>query len=250
MDLLEFQADLHIHTSLSPCSDTWRMTPKEIVRRALEEGLDLIAVCDHNSMRNVDAVQRAAAGIGLVVLAGMEVSSVEEVHVLGIFENLNDAGAMQDLIDRNLPGENVPEVFGYQVLMDENGEIVGSEDRRLAAASALSIGDLVDAIHGHRGLAIASHVDREGFGIIGQLGWIPKGLPLDGLEVSWRLSRPEARERFPEIQGWPLLRASDAHQPEDIGKAWTRLTMAEATFQELRLALAGEGGRRVVGGEA
>ncbi len=250
MDLLEFRADLHIHTSLSPCSDTWRMTPKEIVRRALEEGLDLIAVCDHNSTRNARAVQQAAIGRGLVVLPGMEVTSVEEVHLLGIFGDLNDAGALQDLIDQSLPGENVPEVFGYQVLMDEHDEIVGSEDRRLAGASGLTVGDLVEAIHGHGGLAIASHVDREAFGIIGQLGWIPKGLPLDGLEVSWRLSRPEARERFPEIRGWPLLRASDAHQPEDIGKAWTWLAMAKANFEELRLALAGEGGRRVVGGEA
>jgi predicted metal-dependent phosphoesterase TrpH len=248
MDLLEFRADLHIHTALSPCSDTWRMTPTEIVRRAREENLDLIAICDHNSMRNVGAVQRAARGQGLVVLAGMEISSAEEVHILAIFGDLEAAGTMQELIDENLPGENAPDVFGHQVLMDEQDEILESEDRFLAGASLLSLKEVVDAVHERGGVAIASHVDREGFGILGQLGWIPDGLPLDGLEVSWAMSRPEARERFPQLRGWPLLRGSDAHQPEEVGRASTRLRMAEPSFGELRLALEGREARAVLGG--
>jgi hypothetical protein len=226
------------------------MTPAGIVRRALELGLDLITICDHNSMRNVRAVQRAAEGRGLAVLPGMEVTSAEEVHTLGIFGDLERAWALQELLDQNLPGENAPEVFGHQVLMDENDEILDSEDRFLAGASLLSLDQVVDAIHRHGGLAIASHVDREGFGILGQLGWIPDGLPLDGLEVSWALSRPEARGRFPQLKGWPLVRGSDAHQLEEVGRAWTRLRMAEASFQELRLALRSEDGRGVMGGEA
>ena len=250
MNLREFRADLHIHTSLSPCSDTWTMTPGGIVRRALELGLDLIAICDHNSVRNARAVQRAAEGRALVVLPGMEVSSAEEVHTLGIFGDLEGAWAMQELVDQNLPGENTPEIFGHQVLMDEHDEILESEDRFLAGASLLSLEQVVEAIRRNGGLAIASHVDREGFGILGQLGWIPDGLPLDGLEVSWAISRPEARGRFPQITGWPLVRGSDAHQLEEVGRAWTRLRMEAPSFQELRWALRGEGGRGVIGGEA
>jgi 3',5'-nucleoside bisphosphate phosphatase len=250
MDLLEFRADLHIHTSLSPCSDTWRMTPGGIVCRAKEECLQLIAICDHNSMRNVEAVQRAARGHGVVVMAGMEITSAEEVHTLGIFPDLDAARAAQEVIDRNLPGENAPEVFGYQVLMDERDEILDSEERFLAGATLLSLDAVVETIHGCGGVAIASHVDREGFGILGQLGWIPDGLPLDGLEVSWALPRPEARERFPQIRGWVLLRGSDAHQPEEVGRAWTRLLMAKPGFEELRMALQGKDGRQVIGGEA
>jgi len=250
MDLREFRADLHIHTSLSPCSDTWSMTPRAIVRKALEMRLDLIAICDHNSMRNVEAVQRAARGHALVVLAGMEVTSAEEVHTLGIFGDLGAAWRMQELVDANLPGENAPEFFGYQVLMDEEDEILGSEDRFLAGASTLTMEEVVDAIRDRGGVAIASHVDREGFGILGQLGLIPQGLSLDALEISWAMSRPEARERFPQIRGWPLVRGSDAHRPDEVGRASTRLRMAEPGFEELRLALRGEGGRGVVGGEA
>lgn len=248
MGLVEIRADLHIHTSLSPCTDTWRMTPGAIVRMAREVGLHMIGICDHNSMRNVAAVQEAARGGGLTVLPGMEITSAEEVHVLGLFPGLESARAMQVLVDQNLPGENAPEIFGYQVLMDGEDEILGSEDRFLAGATTLSVEQLVAAIHERGGLAIASHVDREGFGILGQLGWIPDGLYLDALEVSFAMSRPEARERFPQIRSWPLLRSSDAHQPEEVGRAWTRLRVEGASLEELRLALRGYGGRCVIGG--
>ncbi len=211
-------------------------------------GLELIAVCDHNSMRNVAALQKRAAEVGLAVLPGMEITSAEEVHLLGLFPDLERAMAMQDLVDENLPGENIPEIFGYQVLMDEWDEILGSEDRFLAGATTLSVEDLVQAIHGYGGLAIASHVDREGFGILGQLGLIPEGLELDALEISWAMTRPEAKERFPQIRKWPLVRSSDAHRPEDVGRAWSRLRVEEASFEELKLALRGEKGRLLVGG--
>lgn len=248
MELVEIRADLHIHTSLSPCSDTWRMTPRAIVERAKGLELGMIAICDHNSMRNVEAVQKAAQGSRLVVLPGMEITSSEEVHILGIFQALETAWAMQAFVDENLPGENIPEIFGYQVIMDENDEIVGSEDRLLAGATTLNVEEVVEAIHRFGGLAIASHVDREGFGIIGQLGWVPDTLQLDALEVSWAMTRPEARERFPQISKWPLLRSSDAHTPEEMGRASTRLLVSRGGWEELKMALKGEGGRRVLGG--
>jgi PHP family Zn ribbon phosphoesterase len=249
MHLREFRADLHLHTSLSPCGDTWRMTPRGIVCRAQEVGLELIAICDQHSMRNVEAVQRAAQACGLVVLAGMEVTSLEEVHTLGIFGNLQGARALQKLIDQNLPGENVPEVFGHQVRMDEQDEILGSDDRFLAGATLLPLHGVVEAIKREGGLAVASHVDREGYSILAQLGWIPEDLPLDALEVTYRLTERGARVQFPQLEGWAIVRNSDAHRPEDIGKVWTRLRMAEASFEELRLALGGEEGRAVIEGE-
>lgn len=213
-------------------------------------GLDLIAICDHHSMRNVAAVQRAAQGCDVVVLGGMEISSLEEVHTLGIFGDLERARALQQVIDRNLPGENVPEVFGYQVLMNERDEIVGSEDRFLAGATLLSLYQVVEAIHRQGGVAIASHVDREGFSILAQLGWIPEDLPLDGVEVTSRTTPDEARSRFPQIEGWVVVQGSDAHRPEEMGTVSTRLRMAEASFEELQLALRGEQGRGVIVGES
>ena len=252
--LREVRADLHIHTGLSPCCETWRMTPRRIVGRALEEGLDIIAVSDHNSVRNAKAVADAARGTKLTVLPGMEVTTAEEVHVLGIFGNLEGALALQDLVDKNLPGTNKPEALGYQVLMDANDEILGADDHLLAGATTLSVEDAVAAIHEAGGVAVASHVDRTFYGIFSQLGWIPKGLEPDGLEIYWSTPIEKAKTNHPQIEGWPLLRGSDAHSEDDIGRAWTIFKVnafdardTEAALKEIRLAILGEKGRNVSG---
>jgi len=211
--------------------------------------LELIAVCDHNSAGNVEAVQKAGRRWGLVVLPGMEITSAEEVHTLGIFRDLRCALEVQESVEENLPEENIPEVFGYQVLMDEEDRILGSEDRLLAGATRLTLDEVVEVIHGEGGVAIASHVDREYFGLLGQLGMIPEGLPLDGVEISWRTTLSDARSRFPHLGHWTMVRGSDAHTLEEVGRAWTRLLVAEASFEELRLALMGAKGRRVLEGE-
>ena len=57
--MMRIRADMHIHTVLSPCAER-EMRPAAIVARAAEKGLSVIAVCDHNSARNVKAVMEAA----------------------------------------------------------------------------------------------------------------------------------------------------------------------------------------------
>jgi len=107
---------------------------------------------------------------------------------------------------------------------------------------------VVDEIHKVNGLAVASHVDREGFGIIGQLGFIPTGLALDAIEVSARTPLPVARTKFAPNQEYEILCASDAHEPKDVGRAATFALMQEPTLAELHRALTGEGGRIILGG--
>ena len=118
-----FSADLHIHTCLSPCSD-WEMSPKKIVAKSIEKQLDIIAICDHNSAENVQAAIRLGEELGLRVLPGMEICSREEVHILGLFKAVEQVQAMQEFVYEHLPGENQAEVFGYQVIVNENDEIV------------------------------------------------------------------------------------------------------------------------------
>ena len=122
--LKQIKADLHIHTCLSPCSD-WEMSPRKIIRRSLDLGLDLIAVCDHNTAENAGAAMREGQKQGLWVLPGMEICSKEEVHILALFEELEKALAMQDFVYDHLPGENRPEVFGCQVVANEYDEVLG-----------------------------------------------------------------------------------------------------------------------------
>jgi predicted metal-dependent phosphoesterase TrpH len=241
-----YRADLHVHTCLSPCADL-TMSPRRIVETALKNGLDIIAVCDHNSAENVHAAIEACRDTKLAVLAGMELTSAEEAHVIGLFATYDDVHTLQDLVYGNLTaGENDESLFGAQIIVNEFDEIEGYNKRLLIAATNLSVERIVDEIHKLKGLAIASHVDREAYSIIGQLGFIPEDLKLDALEISPSLSISEARAKFPEIEKYPLVSSSDAHFLDDIGKAATQLMIQDPTLGELRKAFTKTDGRSVL----
>jgi len=234
---------MHIHTCLSPCGD-WGMSPKKIIEKSLEKNLDIIGICDHNSAENVEAVIKAGYGKGIHVLPGMEICSREEVHILSVFETTQQALLMQEYVYENLPGKNSPERFGYQIVADEKDEVSGENERLLIGATTLKLKEIVDKIQFLNGLSIAAHIDRPAFGIISQLGFIPPDLALDGVEISWRIEPYEAMKQIPDIKRFPLITSSDAHFPDDIGRAITRFFMAEPTIDEIRLALSGKNQRR------
>jgi len=232
------RADLHVHTCLSPCADEL-MQATAIVKQARTMGLDMIGICDHNSAENVAAVVKAGLREGLSVVAGMEITSREEAHILALFETEGDLMRMQDLVYKNLSGENYEESFGPQTVVDEWDRVVGTNHRLLIGATALSVEQVVDAIHERGGLAIASHVDRERFSLIGQFGFIPKGLRLDAVEVS----RPSS---IAQGYGYPVVVFSDAHFLEDIGKSFTCFMVENLSLSEIRKALCNEMGRKIV----
>lgn len=222
------------------------MSPLRIARRAREAGLDLIALCDHNSCENAAALQRAGRREGIAVLAGIEVCSREEVHVLALFDDLRSALDLQEWIYEGLAGENRPELFGWQVIADEDDEVQGENPRLLIGATRWGLAEIVRRVRGLEGLCIAAHIDRPAHGILNQLGFIPPEPPFDAVEVSWRVPLSEARARFPEIGALPCLTASDAHRLAEIGRGRTRLRLASPALGELRLALRGEGGRGIL----
>lgn len=242
-----FRCDLHIHTCLSPCAEL-DMYPRAIVRKVREEKLDIIGICDHNSSENVASVQRAASGHPLTVLPGMEVSSREEVHTLALFDNISRLQDFQKVIYDHLPGENDENIFGCQAIVNERDEVEGFNQRLLIGATVLSLQEIIDHIHRLGGLAIASHIDRESFSVIGQLGFIDPTFAFDALEVTPRLGLAKARETFPELSGYPFITSSDAHFLRDIGKTFTEMWMEAGSFQELGRALRGEAGRYIIGG--
>jgi len=240
-----FVADFHIHTCLSPCGDLG-MSPGRIVETAVTKKIDIIGICDHNSAENVTSAIKAAKTEELTILPGIEVTSREEVHILALFGKEEDALKLQAIIYDNLDGENDEEVFGPQVVVNEAEEVLGFNKRLLIGATGLSIEEIVDSIHLLNGLAIASHIDRESFSIIGQLGFIPEGLRLDGLDISPLMSYQEARNRLAEYQDYPFIWSSDAHFLSDIGNVTTTFLLEAATVEELKKALKTESGRKII----
>ncbi len=234
--------DLHIHTCLSPCAES-EMTPMAIVERAREQGLDVIGICDHNSAENVAAVRKAGARQGLYVLGGMEICSSEEVHILAFFDNDDALLEMQTVIYDHLFGVNDAKYFGDQPIVDENDQVLGTTERLLIGSTTLNVAEIVDQVHALGGLAIASHVDREGFSMIGQLGFIPPDLPLDAIEISARC-KPEQFDDYRKY-GFELVRSSDSHFLTDIGKVYSTLTIEEPKLSEISMAFGGLESRTV-----
>lgn len=242
-ELRKFFADLHVHTALSPCAGD-SATPPNIVASAIENGMQMIAVTDHNSAENVEAVMVCGTRHGLTVIPGMEVSSREEVHLVCLLGSVENALALQEIVYAALPeGPNRPEAFGRQSVVDENGAVQGECLRLLMGAADLSLEEIIRAVHRLEGLVIAAHIDRPSFSVIANLGLVPPGAHLDALEISASLTREEALRRFPLIGDFPLVTASDAHFPQEIGGSPTLFLLEGMDLGEMRMALQGRGGR-------
>ena len=234
--------DLHIHTCLSPCAQL-DMLPTAIIKRAKAKNLDVIGICDHNSAENVQAVKRAGQREGVQVFGGMEICSNEEIHILAFFDNDDALLQMQTIVYENLSGENDENYFGEQLIVDEYDKIVGFTKKLLIGSINMEIEKVVEFVHNLGGLAVASHIDRDSFSIIAQLGFIPDELPLDALELSWRCQSGKVNNY--EDCGLPLIKSSDAHFPSDIGKAVTTFTLSAPSFTEVAMAFQGVEGRTV-----
>ena len=82
--------DFHIHSCLSPCADN-DMTPNNIAGVCALAGLQIAALTDHNSTKNCPAFFKAAKKQGISPIAGMELTTAEDIHVVCLFERLEDA---------------------------------------------------------------------------------------------------------------------------------------------------------------
>lgn len=232
-----FVADLHIHSVLSPCGD-YDMTPAQILAQARQQQLNLIAITDHNSGANAPAFWEFFRGTGITVLPGMEVTTAEEIHILTLFDNSDGLAAWQAIVYAALPAlQNQEAIFGVQVEINAQEEIVQIHDRFFAGATALSVDAVFARVQALGGLCIPAHVDKPAFSVLSQLGGIPPDLDVIALEVFWKRSLADAKQRFPELARYSLVRSSDAHYLKDIGAGKTAYWLEAPTIPELRKAL-------------
>jgi hypothetical protein len=222
------------------------MHPLALVQKALDRHLDMIAICDHNASANVRYVMAAAEDQLLSIIPGMEITTLEEVHLLALFDSLPPLLKLQQIIDEHLFGKNDEKRFGVQAIVNELGEVEGINNQLLIGATDLSIDILVDTIHQHGGLAIPAHIDRESFSVLSQLGFIDGNAGFNALEISKRTGIQQGRKQYIELAQYPFLTSSDAHIIGDIGESVTKILMQEPTFSELKMALSNQNGRRIL----
>jgi PHP family Zn ribbon phosphoesterase len=239
-----FKADLHIHTVLSPCGGL-DMSPVNIVRQASEKKLDIIAITDHNSTKHCRSAQEIGRKYGITVLAGAEINTMEEVHCITFFENIDKAEEFQQYIDENLMViQNKPEVFGYQYIVDEDENILGEEERLLGAAMMKGIDEIAEEVHRLNGIFIPAHINRRHSGIYNQLGILPSDLKADALEI-FPFEFDLFRKNHPEIEKYSLITNSDSHHLERIGVVSTDYYLETPDFNEIRMAIRNEKGRKI-----
>lgn len=242
--LRKFRADLHMHTCLSPCAEL-DMTPSSIVKAASEKGLDIIAITDHNTAENVPAAIKSARNYDLTVLAGMEITSSEEAHILAIFDN-EGIEKLQEIIYSNMSSaENDEKRFGEQVIVNEKEEVLGFNKRMLIAATELPAQSIIDKIHELGGIAIASHIDKDVFSVISQLGFIADDMDFDALEISPNINRETAEEQYKMYNSFTWISSSDAHYRADIGKRTSNFYINSPTIAEMKLAMNNIDGKKV-----
>ena len=231
----KFRADLHVHTVLSPCADV-AMIPPLIVQNALEHGIDLIAITDHNASANVPAVQKAAEGTNVTVLPGMEVQSREDVHLLTLFEHLDQLEAWQRQVDQALPDlPNQAEFFGEQFVVDETGDFIRSEPRLLLTSTKFSIDEIFERVSAMGGVVIPAHVERFSFGLFPTLGLISEKWQLLALEISRHITPEKAIATYPALHNYELVQNGDVHQLDDF-LGTTIFSLDAPTLMEMKLA--------------
>lgn len=232
-----FRADLHIHTVLSPCADL-EMSPRNIVDKAKEAGLQIIGITDHNSTKNAVVIKNLAQTERIYVLTGAEITTKEEVHCLAFFEEPEQLKAFQEYLDNNItkiPNPNGH--FGYQPVVDADENVLEMEPYFLTSALRKGISEIQQKVHKLNGIFIPAHVTRAMGGIFTQLGFIPPGLKYDALGITSKTAAKDVRENYRIGKEITFVYNSDAHFPEQIGRNYTVFHLQELNFEEIRMAL-------------
>ena len=207
--------DLHIHSCLSPCGDN-DCTPHNLAGMGVLAGLQIMALTDHNTCRNCPAFFEAAEEMGLIPVAGMELTTAEDIHMVCLFPSLNSAMAFDEAVSRRrIPYPNRPDIFGDQFVMDAADNVLDSEPDLLSNATTLSVDEAVALADTYGGIAYPAHIDRQANGMVAVLGALPPEPAFPCVEVHNGEAEEEMRRTQP-LGNSLVLVGSDAHYLWDI----------------------------------
>lgn len=187
--MTKYYYDLHIHSCLSPCGDD-DSTPNNIAGMGVLNGLNIMALTDHNTTKNCPAFFAAAKRNGIIPIAGMELTTAEDIHVVCLFEELSQAMSFNELVEqRRVLIKNRTDIFGNQLICDDNDEVIGHEDNLLPNATTISIDESLGLVSRFGGIAYPAHIDRDANGILATLGFFLPSRSLNALSFTVRKKR-------------------------------------------------------------
>jgi len=211
--------DLHVHSCLSPCGDD-DSTPANIAGMAVLNGLQIVALTDHNTTGNCPAFFKAAKACGIVPIAGMELTTAEDIHVICLFPTLETAQTFDAAVsERRIRIRNKPAIFGNQYVMDEEDRIIGEEPDLLINATTIALDEAYQLAREHGGVCYPAHIDRPSNGMVAVLGTFPDDPAFTAYELNRAESEEEYRSRFPVIRNLPRVVSSDAHDLGAVSEA-------------------------------
>ena len=208
--------DFHIHSCLSPCADD-DMTPNNIAGMGAVCGLQIMALTDHNTTKNCPAFFEAAKRQGIIPVAGMELTTAEDIHLVCLFETLDEAMHFDDAVaSRRMLVENKVEIFGRQMIMDGDDEVIGVDDWFLPMATTLPIEEAAALCVAHGGVCWPAHIDRPANGVLAVLGVFPDDPPFGIAELHDLDSKDALCEQYANLRNRMFVSGSDAHYLWDI----------------------------------
>ncbi|MCL2633418.1 MAG: PHP domain-containing protein [Oscillospiraceae bacterium] len=221
--MIKVSYDLHIHSCLSFCAND-EMTPRSIALLANMVGLDVVAVTDHNTCKNVPAFFKAAEQTNIIAIAGLELNTAEEIHTLCLFEELQAALEFeQEVVLPNRMNIRHKENMGNQFIMDENDNIIGKDSIWLAPATMLPLYELSEKVNKYGGAIIPAHINRESWGLLSVLGDVPDDYGYGSVEIRKKDCRQgyegeieDLKKKYPYLNKCRIIHNSDAHRLEDI----------------------------------
>lgn len=214
----EYYYDLHLHSCLSPCGDEDN-SPNNIAGMAKLCGLDIAALTDHNTCKNCPAFFRAAERNGIIPIAGMELTTSEDIHVVCLFPELDDAMRFDSFVDtKRMKIKNKPEIFGDQLILDGEDHIIGIDEFLLPNATSISIEEVGRIVSEYGGVCYPAHIDRQANGIIAILGTLPFEPSFSTVELHSRDSVSEYKDKY-GLSDKLIVISSDAHYLTDMRDA-------------------------------
>ena len=209
---MKYYYDLHLHSCLSPCGDD-DATPDSIAGMGELNGLDIMALTDHNTSKNCPAFFKAAKRHGIIPLGGMELTTAEDIHMVCLFDILDNAMAFSEYIEsRRIPIKNRTDIFGNQLICDDEDNIIGTEEKLLSNATTVSLDEAPELVKSFGGVCFPAHIDRQANGILAVLGAFPEKPYFPVCEVH----DSEKMQEYAEEYQKRIVSSSDAHYLWDI----------------------------------